>query len=252
MPGNTRFWIALSISVILHGLVLYVVNPEDYSITREITPTDTLQISLRSPPPIEFDESSQPEEPVAELTEPLPQTPQQISVPEIVDVPESTPGEEDQEQDSAPGFKEPLPSLITAFVKQERIDAYAASIDHGCTLSQRASRVRICAPDDDDLTRRLTAYEGMFSYAFRPQSSVSSIFQRDMDNLESLMRKQEALAAIEPLDALEAALLVQEQRDIRAEIFRIDSKYAQVNLLKLIPMGANLVKKLWAAARSKN
>lgn len=175
-----------------------------------------------------------------------------------MDIQESTPDEEDREQDPAPilqpaiepGFKEPLPFLITAFVKQERIDAYAASIDHDCTLSQRASKVRICALDD--VTRRLTAYEGMFSYAFRPQSSVSSIFQRDMDNLESLMRKQEALAAIEPLDALNAAILAQEQRDIRAEIFRIDSKYAQVNLLKLIPMGANLVKKLWAAAKSKN
>jgi len=44
MPGNTKFWIALSISVILHGLVLYVVNPKDYLITHEMTANDTLQI----------------------------------------------------------------------------------------------------------------------------------------------------------------------------------------------------------------
>ena len=75
MPGNTKFWIALSISVILHGLVLYAVNPKDYLITHEMTANDTLQISLRSPPPIEFDESSQPEEPVAEVVEPVPQIP---------------------------------------------------------------------------------------------------------------------------------------------------------------------------------
>ena len=57
--------------------------------------------------------------------------------------------------------------------------------------------------------------------------------------------------SIVPADEFEAALLAQERRDINDEIFRIDRKYQQVNLLKLIPIGINVVKKLWEAVKRK-
>ena len=72
-----------------------------------------------------------------------------------------------------------------------------------------------------------------------------------MDMVESLLQKQEELASIVPADEFEAALIALERRDINDEIFRIDRKYQQVNLLKLIPIGINVVKKLWEAVKRK-
>ena len=217
------------------------------------------------PPSPEFDDNSKPEEPVEEeksspAVEPIPQ-PQQSPDPD------SSPDQKVQEDDSEqilqpvlqpieveePVLNQSVASMISAIVEQDRIRAFEASIAHRCTPTQRASPVRICAPAGDDVAQRaaLVAYEDTFSDVFRHLSATSSSFRRDMDMVESLLQKQEELASIVPADEFEAALLAQERRDINDEIFRIDRKYQQVNLLKLIPIGINVVKKLWEAVKRK-
>ena len=73
-----------------------------------------------------------------------------------------------------------------------------------------------------------------------------------MARVENLMGRQEELADLDSFEGLESALIAQERAYIREEILRIDRKYAQVNLLKLIPIGRKVLKGLWEAATGKN
>ena len=73
-----------------------------------------------------------------------------------------------------------------------------------------------------------------------------------MARVENLMGRQEELADLDFFEGLESALIAQQRRYIREEILRIDRKYAQVNLLKLIPIGRKVLKGLWEAATGKN
>ena len=145
MPGTTVFRIALTISLLLHGLFLFVWIQRNDSNTLNITTTDTLRVSLRVPPSPEFDEHSKPEEPVEEekpspAVEPNPQ-PQQSPVPD------SGPDEKVQEDDSELVLQQVLQpievaesvlnqsvaSMISAIVEQDRIRAFETSIAHLCT-----------------------------------------------------------------------------------------------------------------------
>ena len=180
-----------------------------------------------------------------------------------MDIAELSPDEKDQEgpppvlkpvEAPEPRLKQSAPSLITALVEQDRIEAFEASIAPNCTPTQRATQVRICDPDENDVTQQapLSAYEGTFGDAFRDLATTSSEFHRDMARVENLMGRQEELADLDFFEGLESALIAQQRRYIREEILRIDRKYAQVNLLKLIPIGRKVLKGLWEAATGKN
>ena len=268
-PNARLFKIALSISVFLHGLVLFVVSQREHSATHEITTVkSTFHLFLSSSPPDEFDEISTLEETVeVEKSDPLPkspsQPPQKNSIRKVVDIAELSPDEKDPEEPPPvlklvevpePRLKRSAPSLIKALVEQDRIEAFEASIAPSCTPTQRATQVRICDSDESDVTQQaaLTAYEGTFSDAFRDLSTTSSEFHRDMARVENLNRRQEELADLDSFEGLESALIAQERAYIREEILRIDRKYAQVNLLKLIPIGRKVLKGLWEAATGKN
>ena len=257
MPRTLAFRIALSISVVLHGLIVFVVIQQDYSITLKMTTDeDTFVISLRSSAPTE---NSKPIEIVEaqileSVAEPRPKT---------ADVGQPAPSAKNQKtvltpvlkpaEGKAPRLKQSVSSMITAAVEQDSIDAIKASLALGCTPAQRASEVRICGPDDNEVTGqgRVTAFVGTFSKAFRHLSAKSPNFDTDMVMVESLMQRQEELEGMSPAEGLEAAFVAQEQRDIREQIARLESRYQHVNLLKLIPIGAKVVTRLWEAAKSK-
>jgi len=252
------FRISLSISVVLHGLLLLVVIQQNQWITDKNTLADTtLDVSLRFSPPDEFVQNPQPETTVeAENFNSVAQAlPQQKSAPEIVD---TAVRDNDQGKDPArgvepvePKLKQSVSSMIKGSVEQTGIELSRAP---GCTLPQRASEVRVCDPEESEINRRVSiaAYEGTFSDAFRRLSPKSPDFHRDMAMVASLMERHEELENLEPSEGLEFALIAQEQRDIREAILRIDRRYQQVNLFKLIPVGAKVVKGLWEAAKRKS
>ena len=257
MPRITAFRIALTTSVVIHGVILFVVIQQEYSITPEMTKVDeTFLVSLSSTAP-----KAKQMEPVAES---LPQLSQPPPTPEIADIEQPAPVNKEQEPVVPPiikpvEVKEPrlnksVSSMITAAVTQERNDAFDASLTPGCTLPERASEVRICEPDDSDVTGHgpATAFVGTFSNAFRPLSARGPSFNDDMAMVEGLMRRQEELASMNPAEGLEAAFVAQEHRDIAEQILRIDRRYQQVNLLRLIPIGVKVVTRLWEASKSKN
>lgn len=73
-----------------------------------------------------------------------------------------------------------------------------------------------------------------------------------MAMVEGLMLRQQELESMKPAEGLEAAFVAQERRDIAEQILRIDRRYQQVNLLRLIPIGVKVVTRLWEASKSKN
>lgn len=144
MPRITAFRIALTTSVVIHGVILFVVIQQEYSITPEMTKVDeTFLVSLSSTAP-----KAKQMEPVAES---LPQLSQPPPTPEIADIEQPAPINKEPEPVVPPimkpvEVKEPrlnksASSMITAAVTQERNDAFDASLTPGCTLRERASEV---------------------------------------------------------------------------------------------------------------
>ncbi|MCZ6641918.1 MAG: hypothetical protein O7F71_10115 [Gammaproteobacteria bacterium] len=246
--SSTRlFKTTLSISLFLHGLVLLVVIQREHSAIPEITTLEStfhisLSVEVEKPDPV---------------PEPPAQPPEEQPTPKIVDIEEPDPGDKDQTTPRVlqePRLKQSAPSMIKALVEQDKNAAFRASLTPDCTLTQRATEVRICEPDDYDVTGQatLTAYEETFGDAFRDLSETRSEFHRDMAMVDSLMGRQEELAAINPSDELEFALIAEERSYLREEIFRIDRKYEQTNLFKLIPVGRKVIKGLLEAVKRKN
>ena len=137
--------------------------------------------------------------------------------------------------------------MIAGFVERENSEAFKASLIPECTLPELVSEVRICEPDDSELTGQgpANAFAGTFSNAFRPLYSKRSNFNADIAMIEKLMRRQEELAEVPASDELQAAFVAEERRLIADQIIRIDRKYQQVNLFRLVPAGINVVTRLW-------
>jgi hypothetical protein len=140
---------------------------------------------------------------------------------------------------------------------REIVRAYTAESGqtHGvliqpCNLVQRATEIRNCPEDDAVSWRNATAQRnaGTFDLAFVPHS-INGQFQQDMAMVDELMKQQEELEEVTRSLGFESELIAEKQRDIRANIARIDRQYAQLNLFKVIGYGVKKAGSLLKTAK---
>jgi hypothetical protein len=114
-----------------------------------------------------------------------------------------------------------------------------------CDQAQKATKIRNCPEEDEAAWRDPSSqrYAGSFNLAFAPVS-VNGRLQHDMAIVNSLMKQQEALDEITDSLGFESELIAEKQRDIRANIARIDRQYAQLNLFKVIGCGVKKASRL--------
>ena len=121
---------------------------------------------------------------------------------------------------------------------------FATYVGPTCTEAERASEIRLCGPRDLGKDDRTRFYANLFREAFGHVHQTSPSFDKDMDRVATLAARSERLVALNPDDPVEEALLREQRAYLREEILRIDKRYTQFNLLKLVPIGRRVVEGL--------
>ncbi len=229
---HQKMALAVGLSIALHGYFL-VVGP---SLVEPGQPTlpPRLDVLLEEPAPIQQQPPSQPEEQVpAPPSEPVAVLEPSESEPVAADAP---PEVEERR------FEVVNRTVLSAIVDGVEADAVTAFMVPACNPSEAASQIRTCRREDRTFAEAPVL--AGFAEAFAQLRTESVDFDGDMARVEALLVKQERIEQMQPTDELSRALLAEQQREIRDEILRIDRRYASVNLLKLIPMGAKVVRGL--------
>lgn len=105
-----------------------------------------------------------------------------------------------------------------------------------CLPMERANIVHRCAHElafapEADLLENLFADE-----------TDKASFDDDMQRAQTLLAKAQGLAALDPNDPLQSALVAEQRAELRREVLRLDDQYRSVNLLRLLPMGWKAIK----------
>lgn len=241
--------IALLASVLLHLSVL-VVSEKSSSVERTMAET-TLHVSLISQPrwqEQQHDVSQALEQhPPVPLALPSPDGPELVTINEVESDIQKT---ENKKNKPAESFSTSAWAMVKAYLAQKTTETLGREI-RSCDLAQRASKIRKCELDDEELWRYLDnkRYDGTFDVEFSLSTTVR--FRRDMALVDDLMKKQQFLDEIVKEEGFEPDDIAEMRREIREKINRIDGQYAQINLLKVLGIGKKVAVKLWQATKSK-
>ena len=226
----------IAISVALHGWLIVSIVIERPVPKLSEADSVVLELSIRSPTP--------PEQPPVEREEDPVQAPELEPEVEQKKAHRSEPAQP-QVAEALPKGSPPLPSVL----ELRRSLAATMGVDKAyqgpsCTPAERANEIRRCEPEEDMRDRRQAFYAGLFREAFGHIGQANPSFSKDMDRVAALAAKSESLTALDPDNPVEASLLREQRAYLQQEISRIDQRYAEFNLFKLIPIGKRVVKGL--------
>lgn len=142
-----------------------------------------------------------------------------------------------------------LPSahaLVSQLATTENRTAFQAYVQPECDSAEQSSLARICDPYDEQvLQQSMTDAElSVFEAAFRRLSTTRRDFNKDMQRVEQLVTRRATLSPLNPQDPVQVALVAEQRRELRDQIMRIDKKYTEANLLRLIPISRKVLKGL--------
>lgn len=106
-----------------------------------------------------------------------------------------------------------------------------------CSEKEKLSAAVICLEEADPGRRR---YADLVA-SLTPRAAAAPSLKASLDRVDEIMAEVDRLAALDPDDPAQAALLAQQRRHLREEILLIDQRLASVNLLRLVPMARKFV-----------
>jgi hypothetical protein len=107
-----------------------------------------------------------------------------------------------------------------------------------CTPRESANAVHRCA-HEPEFAPAQDLLENLFA-----GDEAAADFDDDMRRVQTLLARAEGLAALDPTDAAQAALVAEQRAELRREVLRLDDAYRSANLLRLFPMGWKALKGL--------
>ena len=110
-----------------------------------------------------------------------------------------------------------------------------------CTAKQKHSRSMECIQENVDTSRR---YADLVADIANDPSPTRTTIGQHLDQVGSLVAQSINIAALDPNNPAEAALIREQKQHLRGEILRIDSQLASVNLLRTIPIVTKAAKGL--------
>lgn len=239
--------IAFIASVMLHLSVLAVwQNPPS---AERASQQNTLHVSLITQPRWQKQQNdlsrALEQHPPVPLAIPRPDEPELVN--EVVSTSQKR---ENKENKPAERLATSVWAMVKAYIARETRKPLQTTIQP-CNLAQRASKIRHCDEDDEEFWRYLDnqRYDGTFDLVF--SLSTTARLRLDMALVGDLMKKQEFLDKIVKEEGFEPDDIADMRREIREKINRIDSQYAQINLLKVLGVGRKVATHLWQAAKSK-
>ena len=121
-----------------------------------------------------------------------------------------------------------------------------------CDSQERASAIRRCDDDDDlaSIPAHTGRYDGHFDQAFR-RLSRSASFRDDMQRVQSLLVLQAQLEDKAKRLGHDEPELAQLHSEVTQKLHRIDAKYSQVDLLKVLSAGAKFTTELAKLAANR-
>ncbi len=240
-----RLVIAVMASAALHGLVLALFRVEKpFQETRVSQPS--LEIVFATPSRMTPSRIQVPE-PVAVLPSVPAEQPLDETPPETLPEPSPAAAPSPQSQVAerqAESITDPIRDVVTTVSSQAAPTAFQAYVAPQCTVTQRNSPMHNCRTDRRMNIEVESAFADLFDSLAPGDADFKRTLRRDLDRLEDLARRRDMLAAADQTNELEVALVAEQQRQLTDEITRIDNKYAQVNLLRLIPLGIKVFKGL--------
>lgn len=252
---RTHITVGLLVSLVLHGLLFAVLDkPRNWRLSTVHPTLDlTLQTQIRSLEPesaeTAFDEpelNSDEWDAISSSSEALPQFP-------LTQTPPPKAQDRDNSESSAPPpvttTTLQLPDareLVSQLATTENRTAFQAYVHPECDNAEQASLARLCDPYDDQvLQQSMTDAElSVFEAAFRRLSTTRRDFNKDMQRVEQLVTRRATLSPLNPQDPVQVALVAEQRRELRDQIMRIDKKYTEANLLRLIPISRKVLKGL--------
>ena len=139
-----------------------------------------------------------------------------------------------------------LAGELIANIRNIRADALADRFEGvACTPAERHSGLRNCAPSfAGSIDQRSAFYTQLFKQGFSHIWLENPSFLKDMALVDDLIAQADQLAAVDPTDEVQAALIRERQYQLQQDVLSIDRRYAQFNLLRLIPIGMKTFKGL--------
>lgn len=126
-----------------------------------------------------------------------------------------------------------LRAMVRSYIAQKTAKNLGQTAQ-SCDLAQRASEIRHCDEDDEDLWRDISnqRYEETFDVAFAPLS-VRDQFRDSMVLVDRLMKRQELLNEIVKSEGFVSDDIAAMLREIREDINYMDSQSAASQLLTI-------------------
>ncbi|MEQ8689878.1 MAG: hypothetical protein RIC89_03445 [Pseudomonadales bacterium] len=262
---RTHITVGLLVSLVLHGLLFAVLDkPRNWRLSTVHPTLDlTLQTQIRSLEPesaeTAFDEpelNSDEWDAISSSSEALPQFP-------LTQTPPPKAQDRDNSESSAPPpvttTTLQLPDareLVSQLATTENRTAFQAYVQPECDKAEQASLARVCDPYDEQVLQlsmtdaasntlsSASVILSVFEAAFRRLSTTRRDFNKDMQRVEQLVTRRATLSSLNPQDPVQVALVAEQRRELRDQIMRIDKKYTEANLLRLIPISRKVLKGL--------
>lgn len=252
---RTHITVGLLVSLVLHGLLFAVLDkPRNWRLSTVHPTLDlTLQTQIRSLEPesaeTAFDEpelNSDEWDAISSRSEALPQFP-------LTQTPPPKAQDRDNSESSAPPpvttTTLQLPDareLVSQLATTENRTTFQAYVQPECDNAEQASLARLCDPYDEQVLQlSMTDAElSVFEAAFRRLSTTRRDFNKDMQRVAQLVTRRATLSPLNPQDPVQVALVAEQRRELRDQIMRIDKKYTEANLLRLIPISRKVLKGL--------
>ncbi len=136
-------------------------------------------------------------------------------------------------------------SLLSGISTETAADAWQAFNAEACTPAQHHADLYNC-PAQAALLEDPTAqfYADLLHQTLAHLDNRSPSLKRDLDRAGALLAQAEQLAALNPSDQVQAALVREQRALISQQVMDIDRRYSQFNLLRLLPIGAKVLKGL--------
>ena len=234
MQIDRRILVTVAGSLALHGIVLfYFVDRQPARPTKQVTPTIDLTLA-REPPSVPPAESISPDSDQDPEPDPEPAPP--VKPPAVAEA--HDPRRAEMPTDVRPSGRQ-LAAMLLGSISDEAVGAaWGVYQRPECPDPLVESGIRLCngeraEPHDAESAR----YAALFREAFAHVIVERDRFDHDMKRVANLLATADQLAAVNPDDELQAALIRSQHAQIMDQVQRIDARYASVNLLRVFPMG---------------
>ena len=236
--------IALSVSVVVHSALLASFRQRDPVASQDLVRVHELTVRLRAPIVSAPNKLQTTQNPVVSEDRSTPSEELLYESTAAADT-AARPAGRDRVVGRSKNAKPNTPSTLITTLPHERSSTVA--ID-GCDPREKASLVRRC--EEEVISVTPDQFAGRFRQAFE-HLNVTDEFRRDMAQVELMLRQQAELDTLVANGVTDTRMIAQQRLRLREEIERLDAKYENNNLSRLVASSGKLAKALTELAIEK-